>query len=66
MAAVSPQSLQTAESLVQQFKGLPLPLLVAAICLGMTFLTEVTSNTATANIMMPILALVNSVNSNSK
>jgi len=30
--------------------------LIAVLCLGTTFLSEVTSNTATANILMPILA----------
>lgn len=34
----------------------PLLLMVAAICLLITFLTEVTSNTATTTLMMPILA----------
>jgi sodium-dependent dicarboxylate transporter 2/3/5 len=37
-------------------QGLPLPLLVLLICLVVTFLTELTSNTATASIFMPILA----------
>jgi sodium-dependent dicarboxylate transporter 2/3/5 len=36
--------------------GLPLILVVMAIALLMTFTTEVTSNTATTNIMLPILA----------
>ena len=35
---------------------LPLVLLVAVICLTITFLTEMTSNTATTTLMMPILA----------
>ena len=35
---------------------LPLPLLILAICLFVTFLTEITSNTATATLLMPILA----------
>jgi sodium-dependent dicarboxylate transporter 2/3/5 len=30
--------------------------MIAALCLSVTFLTEVTSNTATTNILMPILA----------
>lgn len=34
----------------------PLVALTAVICLGVTFLTEVTSNTATTNLLMPILA----------
>ncbi len=43
----------------QQLAGaleLPRVLLVTLICLGVTFLTEVTSNTATTNLLMPILA----------
>lgn len=36
--------------------GLPILLLIALICLCVTFLTEVTSNTATATLLMPILA----------
>jgi sodium-dependent dicarboxylate transporter 2/3/5 len=36
--------------------GVPLPLLVLAICLVVTFMTELTSNTATSSIFMPILA----------
>lgn len=35
---------------------LPTLLLIAGICLGVTFLTEVTSNTATTTLLMPILA----------
>ncbi len=34
----------------------PLVIMVAAICLSVTFLTEVTSNTATATLLMPVLA----------
>jgi sodium-dependent dicarboxylate transporter 2/3/5 len=34
----------------------PLPLTVLIVCLGVTFLTEVTSNTATATLLLPILA----------
>ncbi len=34
----------------------PLWLLVPAVCLTATFITEVTSNTAAANVLMPILA----------
>lgn len=41
---------------VKAFQGLHPIFLVASLCLIMTFLTEITSNTATANIMMPILA----------
>jgi sodium-dependent dicarboxylate transporter 2/3/5 len=36
--------------------SLPALLLVGAICLIVTFLTEITSNTATATILMPVLA----------
>lgn len=36
--------------------SLPVPLLVLSICLFVTFLTEITSNTATATLLMPILA----------
>ena len=36
--------------------GVPVPLIIAAIALTMTFLTEVTSNTATTTMMLPILA----------
>ncbi|MDG2221516.1 MAG: SLC13 family permease [Rubripirellula sp.] len=36
--------------------AIPILLMIALICLGVTFLTEVTSNTATANLLMPILA----------
>lgn len=36
--------------------ALPTPVLVAAICLLVTFLSELTSNTATATIFMPIIA----------
>lgn len=38
------------------FAGLPLPLLIVLICLVITFLTEVTSNTASAQILLPVLA----------
>ncbi|HLF32578.1 MAG TPA: SLC13 family permease [Xanthomonadales bacterium] len=36
--------------------NLPTWLIVVAVCLGVTFLTEVTSNTATASLLMPVLA----------
>jgi sodium-dependent dicarboxylate transporter 2/3/5 len=38
--------------------GMPILLIVAAVCLLMTFLTEMTSNTATTVLMMPVLAVV--------
>lgn len=47
-----------AEWLGAQFvvaKDLPLPALMVTLCLLVTFLTEVTSNTATAVVLMPIL-----------
>lgn len=37
--------------------GVPLPVIILSICLFVTFLTEITSNTATATLLMPILAL---------
>jgi len=36
--------------------GLPVLLVVGATCLAVTFLTEITSNTATTSLLMPILA----------
>ena len=36
--------------------SLPTILLIGALCLSVTFLTEVTSNTATTTLMMPVLA----------
>ena len=36
--------------------SLPVWLLVLCVCLFVTFLTEITSNTATATLLMPILA----------
>ena len=47
------------EWLGQQLAGLeaaPLPLVILAVCLLTTFLTEVTSNTATSTVLMPVLA----------
>ncbi len=38
------------------FAHLPVLLMTLAVCLVVTFLTEVTSNTATATLLMPILA----------
>lgn len=37
-------------------KGLPIIAIIFAVCFLMTFLTEVTSNTATATMILPILA----------
>ena len=36
--------------------NLPVPVLLLCICLGVTFLTEITSNTATTTLLMPIFA----------
>jgi len=36
--------------------AVPVLVMIVAICLAITFLTEVTSNTATANLILPILA----------
>ncbi|MFQ5563356.1 MAG: SLC13 family permease [Parvularculaceae bacterium] len=41
---------------LQGLAGAPLPLMILAMCLSVTFMTEITSNTATANLLMPILA----------
>jgi sodium-dependent dicarboxylate transporter 2/3/5 len=38
--------------------GLPVFFMVLGICLSVSFLTEMTSNTATANLLMPLLAAV--------
>ena len=38
------------------FGGFPVIVLIGVICLTVTFLTEVTSNTAVATIFMPVLA----------
>jgi sodium-dependent dicarboxylate transporter 2/3/5 len=57
--AASFQSTGLAQWLAGQFsilEFLPLPVLLLALCLLVTFLTEVTSNTATAVVLMPILA----------
>ncbi|WP_375201387.1 SLC13 family permease [Hyphococcus sp.] len=45
----------------EQLSGLttaPVFLMMIGLCLSVTFLTEVTSNTATANLLMPLLAAV--------
>ena len=41
---------------LEQLSTLPVLLMIATICLSVTFLTEVTSNTATTTLLMPILA----------
>ena len=48
-----------AEILAQELSALvslPTWLLILSVCLAVTFLTEVTSNTATASLLMPVLA----------
>lgn len=40
------------------FTSMPMLLLILALCLSVTYLTEITSNTATATLLMPILYLV--------
>jgi solute carrier family 13 (sodium-dependent dicarboxylate transporter), member 2/3/5 len=40
---------------------LPLPLIILAICLITTFATELTSNTATATLLMPVMAALSGV-----
>jgi solute carrier family 13 (sodium-dependent dicarboxylate transporter), member 2/3/5 len=47
---------QTIGASLMSLSVLPVLLIVAMICLAVTFLTEVTSNTATATLLMPILA----------
>ncbi len=47
------------EAVAQQLAGLsslPIILLLLSICLAVTFMTEMTSNTATTTLLMPILA----------
>jgi len=49
-----------AEIIAQQLGALarlPTWLLILSVCLSVTFLTEVTSNTATASLLMPVLAV---------
>ena len=45
-----------ADALQSYTADLPLFLVILTLCLTVTFLTEVTSNTATATLLMPILA----------
>ena len=44
------------ETFAGHLEGLPPILLVAGICFLLTFLTEVTSNTATTEVVLPVLA----------
>lgn len=46
--------------LLGSFSDLPMLWLILIICLFVTFLTEITSNTATATLLMPILAVTGS------
>ncbi len=41
---------------IAALSALPLLLMIFLICLGVTFLTEVTSNTASTSLLMPVLA----------
>lgn len=41
--------------------GLPLPVVILALCLVATFATELTSNTATATLLMPVMAALSGV-----
>lgn len=43
-------------SQLTMLSNLPAPLMIGLLCLVVTFLTEVTSNTAITNLLMPILA----------
>ena len=43
---------------ISGLQALPVLILVLVICLSVTFLTELTSNTATATLLMPILAAI--------
>jgi len=47
-------STEIGEQLVS-LQDFPLVVMIAGLCLGVTFLTEVTSNTATTTLLMPIL-----------
>ena len=49
-------SLHLGEIFGARLEGLPAVVLVAATCLLLTFLTELTSNTATTEVMLPVLA----------
>ena len=47
---------QVIASSLTGLSSIPTILMIAAVCFAVTFLTEVTSNTATANLILPILA----------
>lgn len=42
----------------ESFKGLPIILIIVVVCLLLTFLTELTSNLATTEMIVPILAAI--------
>ncbi|MBX3437377.1 MAG: SLC13/DASS family transporter [Planctomycetaceae bacterium] len=44
------------ETLAHSLEGASIPVLVASVCLMMTFLTEFTSNVATVSTLLPVLA----------
>jgi sodium-dependent dicarboxylate transporter 2/3/5 len=46
---------------LQDLSVLPLPLLILSVCLITTFSTELTSNTATATLLMPVMAALAAV-----
>ncbi|XOV78241.1 MAG: SLC13 family permease [Aestuariibacter sp.] len=48
---------EQAGELLQFLQNVPLFVLILCLCLFVTFLTEITSNTATATLLMPILAV---------
>ncbi|MCD4748854.1 MAG: SLC13 family permease [Thermoanaerobaculales bacterium] len=41
--------------------GLPLPLIILTLCLFATFATELTSNTATATLLLPVMAALSGI-----
>jgi len=43
-------------SVIASFNTLTIPLMILVLCFCVTFLTELTSNTATAALLMPVLA----------
>ena len=49
-------------SQLEFLKTVPLPLMMLGIALAITFLTEITSNTATTQVMLPILAAASLAN----
>lgn len=42
---------------LEVLQSVPVPVMILALCLFVTFLTEITSNTATATLLMPVLAV---------